>query len=146
EVFNCKLKQPVSSVQRRNAVPAKQPRIACGVESPTNWQGAPASTLLPDFSNVGTVMLTADRPTASGGFQAIPCYVTSTMGQRSFPDGNNEPTYTDAVIDLPINPAPTPHDFTVRIFPFTAIQSTASIIKVGDVVNVWQVSWMGVEG
>lgn len=146
EVFNCKLKQPVSSVQRRNAVPAKQPRIACGVESAPQWQGASLSTLLPDFSQIGTVTLTADIHTAGGSFQAIPCYWARIMGTRFFPDGNNNPTFTDALIDLPTSPAPTPKDFTVRIFPYTAGQSTAPVIKVGDVINVWQVAWMGIEG
>ena len=146
EVFNCKLKQPVSSVQRRNAVPAKQPRIACGVESAPKWTGAPPTTLLPDLNKIGTVALTADINTASGGFQAIPCYVARVMGPRFFPDGNGVPTYTDALIDLPTNPAQTPSHFTVRIFPFTAIQTTASVINVGDITRVWQVSWLGVEG
>ena len=84
EVFNCKLKQPVSSVQRRNAVPAKQPRIACGVESAPNWQGASASTPLPDLSQIGSVTLTASIHTAGGGFQAIPCYTARIMGPRFF--------------------------------------------------------------
>jgi hypothetical protein len=145
EVFNCKLKQPVSSVQRRNAVPAKQPRIACGVESAPQWTGASPGTLLPDLSKVGSVVLTADINTAGGGFQAIPCYVARIMGTRFFPDGNDNPTYTDALIDLPTSPAPTPTDFTLRIFPFTASQSTAPVIKVSDVVGVWQVAWMGIE-
>lgn len=146
EVFNCKLKQPVSSVQRRNAVPAKQPRIACGVESAPNWQGDPATTLLPDLSQIGSVTLTADIHTAGGSFQGIPCYVARIMGPRFFPDGNNNPTFTDALIDLPTSPAPTPTDFTVRIFPFTASQSTAPVITVGDVIKAWQVAWMGIEG
>jgi hypothetical protein len=143
EVFNCKLKQPVSSVQRRNAVPAKQPRIACGVEIAPNWKGPKAATLLPDISNIGTVKLTADIHTAAGGFQAIPCYVARIMGPRFFPDDNKEPTYTDALIDLPTSPAPAPQGFTVQIFPFTAGEST---IKVGDVESAWQVAWMGIEG
>ena len=50
EVFNCKLKQPVSAAQRRNAVPAKQPRIACGVREPHMWTpGLPQHDTLPDL-------------------------------------------------------------------------------------------------
>src|SRR5215510_2645860 len=104
EVFNCKLKQPVSSVQRRNAVPAKQPRIACGVEIAPTWQGAPAGTVLPDLSQIGAVTLTADIHTAAGGFQAIPCYVARIIGPRFFPESSSEPTFTDALIDLPTSP------------------------------------------
>ncbi len=146
EVFNCKLKQPVSSVQRRNAVPAKQPRIACGVESAPAWTGAPPSKVLPDLSQIGTVALTADIKTASGGFNAIPCYVARLVGPRFFPDGNGVPTYTDALIDLPGSPAAAPTHFTVRIFPFTATQTTAPLINVGDIIKVWQVEWLGIEG
>jgi len=143
EVFNCKLKQPVSSVQRRNAVPAKQPRIACGVEIAPGWQVVPATTTtLPELSEIGSVTLTATIRTAGGSFQAIPSYTARIMGPRFFPE-NEDVNFTDALIDLPTSPAPTPTAFTVRIFPFS--QSSGSV-NVSDVIKAWQVAWMGIEG
>ena len=60
EVFNCKLKQPVSSVQRRNALPARQPRIACGVEAPTIWTPDPGpEDEVPVLGSIGQLVLTA---------------------------------------------------------------------------------------
>jgi hypothetical protein len=143
EVFNCQLKQPVSSVQRRYAVPAKQPRIACGVETTTIWTPQPAPTdKVPDLSGIGGLMLTAKIHTAAAGFQATPCHVARLIGPRFFSAGAPSSTsFTDALISLTTNPAPTPQDFTIQIFPFC----DSGLVLVADVVAAWQVAWMGIE-
>lgn len=140
EVFNCKLKQPVSTVQRRNAVPAKQPRIACGIQSPTLWMGLSPGTFAPNLSEIGTVVLSAPIDTSSGGFQATPFYVARLMGPRLFPDGNTQLSLTDALVDLTTDPAPTPQGFTAQIFPFST-----SEVDLKNVLSTWQVAWMGIE-
>jgi hypothetical protein len=140
EVFNCKLKQPVSAAQRRNAVPAKQPRIACGVE-PRQWVATPATVdTVPSLDEIGTLTLTATIHTAAAGFQATPFYTARLMGSRLLPDSDGRPALTDALINLATNPAPGPQNFTLQVFPFSQ-----SDVKVQQIISEWQVAWMGIE-
>jgi hypothetical protein len=141
EVFNCKLKQPVSAAQRRNAVPAKQPRIACGIENPAQWTAVPADmTSVPPLDEIGTLTLTATIHTAAAGFQATPFYTARLMGSRLLPDSDGQPALTDALINLVTNPAPGPQNFTLQVFPFSQ-----SDVKVQKIISEWQVAWMGIE-
>jgi hypothetical protein len=141
EVFNCKLKQPVSAAQRRNAVPAKQPRIACGVQIPTSWDAAPAAMMnVPPFDEIGSLTLTATIYTSAAGFSATPLYTARLMGSRLLPDDSNRPFLTDALINLITTPALGPRQFTLQIFPFSQGNVTVAQIK-----SEWQVAWMGIE-
>jgi hypothetical protein len=139
EVFNCKLKQPVSSVQRRNAVPATLPRIACGLQSPAGWTTPDPEASVPNLGDIGTLMLTATINTSGGNFQATPFYVARVMGSRLLPDSEGL-SLTDALVNLATVPAPTQQNFTLQIFPFTA-----GDVSIQTIVNSWQVSWMGIE-
>ncbi len=152
EVFNCKLKQPVSAAQRRNAVPAKQPRIACGVQSPTQWTPVPAAQdEFPGLNEIGTVMFSADINTSAAGFQATPSYVARLMGPRTFEgppvfEGPTELFFADALINLTTDPSTSLKRFTVQIFPFLSPKFTAAAgISAADILSQWQVAWMGIE-
>lgn len=145
EVFNCKLKQRVSAAQRRNAVPAKQPRIACGIQAPTTWSPRlTAADTLPDLDNLGTLKLTATINTSAAGFQATPFYVARLMGPRIFTEF--EDTFlADALINLTTDPAPAPRQFTIEIFPFFSSSASGLEVSASTVVDAWQVAWMGIE-
>lgn len=156
EIFNCQLKQPVSTAQRRNARPARQPRIACGVETAPNW----SATNLPEPGTAGggegsfgvtfeSMMFSATIDTSSGGFQATPFYTARLVGPRVFTPPSGDASYfADALISLPSNASATPvtpQSFTIQIFPFLAILSTGDNPNPQDAVNQWQVAWMGIE-
>ena len=145
EVFNCKLKQPVSAAQRRNAVPPKQPRIACGVQKPTICTLTPNAGDPPAISGIGSVVATADINTAAAGFQATPFYVARLIGSRTFLNSGSDTVFADALVNVTSNPAPTPKTFRVQVFPFaSAIPGTTSV-SASTIVNSWQVAWMGIE-
>jgi hypothetical protein len=149
EVFNCKLKQPVSAAQRRNAVPAKQPRIACGIQSNTQWTQVSADgKFLPDLNNIGTLQLTADVSTSIAGFSATPFYTARIMGQRIFTDSSGKPAaFADALVSLMTNPTPTPQRFRIQIFPFFSFAGSGILdgVLVDQISKAWQVAWMGIE-
>ena len=137
EVLNCKLKQPVSITQRRNALPAKQPRSACGVQTPVWNPEAPDPVFVFEGFSPGTALgdlqFTAPIDTRAAKFQATPCYVARLDGPRSFPG----PILADALVNIM---APSPQGFTIQIFPFST-----SAIDFKQVLPAWQVAWMGIE-
>jgi len=141
EVFNCKLKQPVSAAQRRNAVPAKQPRVACGVQAPIFWTADPPTMVnVPLLDEIGSLILTAPINTSAAGFSATPFYTARLMGSRLFPNSDGLPALTDALINIVTNPAPGPQSFNLQVFPFSQ-----SDVKVEQIKSDWQVAWMGIE-
>ncbi|HSS95545.1 MAG TPA: hypothetical protein VLK33_00865 [Terriglobales bacterium] len=138
EVLNCKLKQPVSSVQRRNALPARQPRIACDV-FPVKWAPKPAAGMSNPIQ-IGDLVFTAKVDTSGGKFQATPAYVARIEGDRLFPgdaSNNKRPIFVDALVSIT---APTQSEFIIQIFPFCN-QS----FDLPTVLSSWKVAWMGIE-
>jgi len=142
EVLNCKLKQPVSTAQRRNAVPARQPRIACGVDPHPQWTGTIPNP--PQKVELGSVHLVAVIDTSSAGFEATPCYTARIAGPRTFVGvaaagaAVAPPTLADALISITL---PTPKNFAIDIFP-----ATSDILDLKPILqNSWQVAWMGIE-
>jgi hypothetical protein len=155
EIFNCQLKQPVSTVPRRNARPPKQPRIVCGVEQNPNWKsvniGAGKATgdsvvVMPFGSSVyqGTV------DTSAAGFQSTPFYTARLVGPRLFTatsgSGGQETFVADALISIPPDASLTPQSFSIQIFPVVAGVGTTDTFDPGGAVKQWTVGWMGVEG
>jgi hypothetical protein len=148
EIFNCQLKQPVTAVPRRNARPAKQPRIACGVWPPA-WsaqalgnQGQANAPVIVPFGSEG---YTATIDTSSGAFQSTPSYTARIMGPRVFTVGSGQAQATvvaDAL--LSIDPASaTPQSFVVEIFP--VIAGVRGTFDINTALQAWKVAWMGVE-
>jgi hypothetical protein len=158
EIFNCRLKQPVSTVPRRNARPPRQPRIACGVQQTPGWQAVNIGTGTSTGSDVivvpfGSFMYTGSVDTSSGAFQAVPSYTARLVGNRifSFTDSTGAPQsfVMDALISIPADGTLTTKGFSLQIFPVAAGVTSTSIPAQSDItnaVNQWTVSWMGVEG
>jgi len=158
EIFNCQLRQPVSTVPRRNARPPKQPHIVCGVEQKPNWQSVNVGVGTPTGNGVivvpfGTYMYTGSVNTSAGAFQSTPFYTVRLIGPRIFPmsvfEGSPLSFVMDALVSIPPDPTLTSKGFTVQIFPVAAGIDTTSVPAPSDItnaVNQWTVGWMGVEG
>jgi len=159
EIFNCQLKQPVSTVPRRNARPPRQPRIACGVEQHPNWQFVDIGAGRPTGNSVivvpfGSYLYTGSVDTSAAAFQSTPFYTARIVGPRiiSFPnsDGNLAPFVMDALLSIPPDTTLTPKGFTIQIFPVIAPINETFVPAQSDITNAlnsnWKVGWMGVEG
>lgn len=161
EIFNCQLKQPVSTVPRRNARPPKQPRIACGLQQNPGWQpkdiGSGGTTGGSTGEAVvvvpfGSYMYTGSVDTSSGAFQAMPSYTARLVGNRIFSFTAAVGTQffvMDALISIPQDATLTTKGFSVQIFPVVAgITSTSAPTQaeITKAVKQWKISWMGVEG
>jgi len=137
EVLNCKLKQPISTAQRRNAQLRKRPRIACG-HAQVQWNPFPASAT--SGARVGELAFSATINTGAAKFQATPEYIARIEGERLFPGGpatNQQPILVDALLNV----AASQHDsFVVQIFPFST-----RAIDFSKVLKSWQVAWLGIE-
>jgi hypothetical protein len=152
EIFNCQLKQPVSTVPRRNARPARQPRIACGVERNPNWSrqalGSPAPGNNAIAVPFGTDMYTGKVDTSAGGFQSTPLYQARLAGPRIFTavgdSGGTDTFVADALISIPTASA-TRDSFEIQIFPVVASLTGATFDDTAA-VQAWTVAWTGVEG
>ncbi len=151
EIFNCQLKQPVSTVPRRNARPSKQPRIACGVEQNPGWTrqnlGMPSPGNNAIVVPFGTDMYQGTVNTSAGGFQSTPFYIARLVGQRIFPitsaAAGQETFVADALISIPSDLS-TPQSFTIQIFPVVAAIG-GGVFDDSNAVQTWTVGWMGVE-
>jgi hypothetical protein len=157
QIFNCQLKQPVSTVPRRNARPSKQPRIGCGVELSPGWnliQPGTGGTTNQDAASFGQAAYSGSVNTSSGGFQSTPNYMARLAGPRTFQftpqatGGQPQPQtfFMDALVS--ILPGGTPTSFQVQIFPNYVTWSSGSPQQqdVTTAVNQWTIAWMGVEG
>jgi hypothetical protein len=158
EVFNCQLKQPVSVSQRRNARPSKQPYVACGRKIPTaaEWKvfdvlGATPPVKI-DLSNTAMqfppVRYKIAVDTSAAGFQATPEYTVRLVGKRDYNDSSNNYYLLDGMIDVAIDPAPSPKGFTAEIFPFlwTVSPGNSDQITIDETLFAnWQIGWLGVE-
>lgn len=82
EVLNCQLYKDLSDIalaQRRNARPARDPRIACGSSRPEWKPWVISNATTPPTTFLG---LTADINTSEAGFQIEPHYIARIEGDR----------------------------------------------------------------
>jgi hypothetical protein len=158
EIFNCQLRQPVSTAPRRNARPPKLPRVGCGLQTGgTAWVGPnPAA---PTASTLGVTFAgsyyTLPVVTTSAGFQAVPAYVARLAGSREFTTAATagaaagSPFLVDALINIVSDTTLTATGFTLQIFPFYAVLDGSTtgpaITDVTTAVQQWNVSWLGIE-
>lgn len=157
QVFNCQLKQPVSTVPRRNARPATRPRIACGAAQNPGWKVVDLGTgetsrdseIVVPF---GELLFTASVDTTAGGFQSKPFYTVRLIGPRVFtftPDAGAaaQSFVMDGLISVPADNTLTQTGFTIQVIPVVASgagdPAQSDLIKAA---NQWAVGWMGVEG
>ena len=147
EVFNCQLRQPVSTVQRRNARPPRQPRIACGVETQSTWSDPillnqqSGDTASSSGGALGSLMYVREVDTKSARFESTPVYDARLSGTR-LPVVNRVQVFIDALTSIS-KVAPT--TFELQVFPF-AIGEGIETDDVTAAVHKWDVAWIGVEG
>jgi hypothetical protein len=159
QIFNCQLKQPVSTVPRRNARPSRQPRINCGVELNPGWNLVLAPgvviTTSTDAVSFGEAAYNGSVDTSSAGFQSTPNYSARIVGLRTFPftppavAGQPPPAPQTFFMDalLSILPSGTPKSFQVQIFPNYETWGTGTPQQsdITTAVGHWTIAWMGVE-
>ena len=167
EVFDCQLNNPISTAQRWNARPPRQPYIACGEFQPdSTWK------ILPVPSVGGSVVgpgLEIPIDTSAAGFITTPCYSVQIVGERYFSKKNvrgfdevfdnldKDSFLLDGFIDV-INP--NAKSFTLRVLMPEMSAGTLTINPVevfGPNIfkkttfanllkaNGWKVVWLGME-
>lgn len=157
EIFNCQLKQPVRTVQRRNALPPKQPHVACGIAKP-DWQPVNIGTGTATGNSVivvpfGSYLYVGSVDTTAGAFQSTPFYTARLVGPRivlfTDPKGSTFPYVMDALVSIPPDNTLTPKGFTTQIVPVIAAIDSTFVPKQPDITKAlndnWKVGWMGVE-
>lgn len=157
EIFNCKLKYPISTTQRRSARPPTQPRIACGTY-PVEWQILPPDPVHLELGmNFVPATLTGRVDTTVGGFAATPHYLARLAGDR---ERNAQPTPTspptsppppsfravlDGFLEIATLPAPTATSFFVNLYPMVVNFGNGSADVGSDLLLGLKVTWFGVE-
>jgi hypothetical protein len=150
EVLNCKLEQPLSIAQRRNAKPALQPFIACGSSSAAGWTVAgPQQT-----SNFG-YLLTRVVSTESARFRTTPTYMAQVTGSRRFTftiDGVQFVRMLDGFVVVDESQSNRTQVAVQVLIPGFMVNLSApadfeQMIKEAlEQRNLWRVEWIGVEG
>src|SRR6202453_439575 len=171
QIFNCQLNQPVSTVPRRNARPAKQPRVACGTYTPpsaSSWTaiGVPTTSnhsISFDWSTPGVtypqLYFQISIDTSSGQFQATPTYTARLSGNILQNDigaaaeiASQEPNYflLSGLVSIAQSPPPSPTGFTVNIYPVIVniVEGASDAVTINNTLfqnfNL-QITWMGIE-
>jgi len=148
EIFNCQLRQPVSTAQQRSARPPKTPHIASGLATKLQWiresqfdTGNPT----PVLGGVIGVPFTATIDTSAGNFQATPAYTARLVGSSVYTDPASKiPMVIDALMNIP-SVSVLPNSFILEIFPFAAsFESVSTTLTAPS--PAWDVAWLGVEG
>ena len=155
EVLNCQLKSSVSTTQRQSARPAMAPYIASGAEKAERIEDAPNLDRLHNNNpNFRALMLSGTVNTSSAGFLTTPDYSVSPIGPRAF--SLEQPDNPKAVPQVLILDQVYIEEAKPESFNFTALLVVSSLqgsdLKDQDIVivktqimNRWQISWMGVE-
>lgn len=145
EVFNCQLRQPVSTAQRRDARPPKNPYIASGLAlaADLNWTawGGPNTTVSALGFTIG-FPYRATVITSAAQFQANPTYIARLVGSR-VDNGTSPSILTDGLINIPPSGV-TPYSFQIELFP--VIASLGGGEELTPNPPAWDVAWLGVEG
>lgn len=144
EVFNCKLNQPLSIAQRRNARPLQQPYMFAGNtrSQSSGWETA--------TSDLG-IRVTIEVDTSAAQFRSVPRYFAHVIGERFVRIGDVEGF--DVLVDGfgRVNPEPlTATKFKFSLLIPMAILDGADVAMVETALKVrlgeWYVEWLGIEG
>jgi hypothetical protein len=150
EVLNCKLEQPLSIAQRRNAKPPAQPYVACGSSETADWTvSGPSAT-----SNFG-YLLRKVVSTSGARFRTTPRYMVHITGSRrfTFTVGNNRVTrMLDGFVvvdEAQSNQSQVAVEVLIPGF-MLSIDVPANfeqmLKETLEQKNLWRVEWLGVEG
>jgi hypothetical protein len=147
EVFNCQLRQPVSTAQRRDARPPKSPYIASGLAKARelNWgANVPPDRTANAFGFTIGFPYRATVITSSAEFQANPTYVARLVGSRV--DNADSPSVLiDGILNIP--PAGVrPYSFEIQLFPVVAPLGAGQTPTFLVPKPTWDVAWLGIEG
>lgn len=156
QVLNCKLYQPLSLAQRRNARPAAQPYVASGTGEKLEWN-------LPDSAGGSSgfgLQLVATIDTTRAGFRTTPCYSAQVLGSREF-SFDVEGTKVARLIDgfaLLLAASRAGFEFSILV-PDSLLSHVPASASDPDpqsddfrkqlldqVTAQWSVDWIGVEG
>lgn len=150
EVLNCKLNQPLSLAQRRNAKPAAQPYLFAG--STKNEQAWKASA-----SDLG-ITITLDVDTSVASFRGKPRYTVHVMGDREVTLTLQPSQVHTLILDgFPRveNDDGSNTKFRLSLLiPKSLIGGDLDLVKVAAALEdnnaaaltKWNVEWLGVEG
>jgi hypothetical protein len=156
QVLNCKLDQPLSLAQRRNARLAAQPYVASDTVPKPAWKLPDAAAGASAFG----LQLVASIDTTAAGFRTTPCYSAQVLGSREFVfdvEGQSVPRLVDGFVML-LAASKTGFDFSVLV-PDSLLANLPPVPGAPDpqsnefkkqlvkqVAKQWSVDWIGVEG
>jgi hypothetical protein len=157
-VRECKLDADLSIAERRNARPARQPRIACG-RADAEWEAWTVED--PDAFEGGTLAIGLRTPVDTSGaeLRRTPCYSARVFGPRPLflpadddGDGDGDDNGgTLVLLDVPAfvqDPTPTGFECFVPVVSFR--RGTLDVEDMPRVVSMaartWSVTWLAVEG
>lgn len=156
QVLNCRLDQPLSLAQRRNARLAAQPYVASDLVAAPAWRLADSSAGTSAFG----LQLVAAIDTTAAGFRTTPCYSAQVLGSRVFVFVVGGQTVTRLVDGFVMLLAATKAGFDLSLLvPDSLLASLPP--GPGDpdpqsedfrnqllqqVLGQWRIDWIGVEG
>jgi hypothetical protein len=147
EVFNCKLNQPLSIAQRRNARPAQQPYTFAGR---TLLNGDWTATSSADAANIE---LTLKVDTSVAQFRSVPRYFAHVVGERQVTVDQGRQLILDGF------GRPKPNTVSAKSFVFSLLVPSMFFTDTDDLTAIaraltgttgglkeWYVEWLGIEG
>ncbi|HSK77772.1 MAG TPA: hypothetical protein VLQ45_15075 [Thermoanaerobaculia bacterium] len=142
EVLECKLRQPVSLSERRDARPSRQPYIACGERNLDGWDEV-VTVLQGENDRFFVLSVTERVDTSAAGFLTTPFYSVRFSGTRMKLAEGDDPRYQ--IGDAAPNVLETRADgFTVNLLLTLIVLSDEAVDPV-ELFADWRVVWMGVE-
>jgi len=150
EVLNCKLNQPLSIAQRRNARPVQQPYTYAGrTSTPGAWKVASSDP------NVG-IVLSLQINTQPAQFRSVPRYFAHVVGEREVSWLNDAGVTETRILDgfgraRNVLAASFEFSFLIPKMFFANDEELKDIAeRIGaeksELLNHWYVEWLGVEG
>jgi hypothetical protein len=143
EVLNCRLNQPLSIAERRNARPPAQPYISAGNTAglTQTWDAAPSAL---------GITISRKVDTSAANFRSTPRYFANAVGDRSVTvtiAGKTSTLLIDGFVRID-SATQTGFGFSLLI-PTILLDRSLDITSVATALKKildWYVVWMGVEG
>ena len=152
EVLNCRLNQPLSVAERRNARPRQQPYTFAGKTStPSAWAF--------DTDGVSGIDLRLVVDTSDARFKGTPRYFAHAIGKRRVEWQLPDKPKVSRVLDGFVRPEPI--DGSVSAFEFHLLiprmffteeeakvlgEIAKQLVKADGPLSSWYVEWLGIEG
>lgn len=145
EVLNCKLNQPLSIAQRRNARPAQQPYLFAGrtIKQGPKWDAKPSG---------GGIEFSLNIDTSSAQFRSVPRYFAHVIGDRLLAVPIGDGVMRELILDGFARPEALQRDsFRFSLLVPSMFFRTGDDLEelageLRDLLGDWYVEWLGVEG